>query len=35
MKQPNRFSFGSILFVILTALVFVGLLILLPRMISF
>ena len=35
MKQPNRFSFGSVLFVILTALVLIGLLILLPRMISF
>ena len=35
MKPTNRFSFGSVLFLILVALVIVGLLILLPRMINF
>ena len=34
MKSPRPWSFGSILFLIVIALVIIGLLILLPRMLA-
>ena len=34
MKSPRPWSFGSILFLIVTVLVIIGLLILLPRMLA-